>query len=193
MARWRRTSQSSESPAPSTVRGATAQEELQALIDHSRWLLDYHDRRSESINQRAIAVLGFTGVILALVPAALALPKSVEMTRGVWISLIVTMAALLGAAILSVMTFMTRTVGAPGINQAREMLILHTRGDRVGRAHKDLAFNYLFADPMAKPGPVQLAYSAANGRATWFRWSVVVLAGSLVGLASLLTQLALQM
>jgi hypothetical protein len=171
---------------------ADSSAELEILIDHSRWLLEYHDRRGDSISQRAAALLGFVGVILALLPTALALPNQLQMSLGLWASLTASMCGLLLSAVFCVCVVSTRRVGAPAIEQAMLMLKKHTTGERVGRVRGDVAFGYLFAPAEGDVGAVQLAYAAANDRAKWFRWAVFALLGSLVALASLLTQLALQ-
>ncbi len=42
------------------------------VLDEARWLHAFHVQRSESAQQRAVAILGFNGILIALVPNAIA-------------------------------------------------------------------------------------------------------------------------
>ncbi len=46
------------------------QADAKELLDEARWLHDYHVQRGESAQQRAVAILGFAGILIALVPVA---------------------------------------------------------------------------------------------------------------------------
>lgn len=61
----RRGKEHTPDPAPKD-RSAVTKAELEAFIDQSRWLIEYHDKRGDSFTTRATALLGFSGVILVL-------------------------------------------------------------------------------------------------------------------------------
>jgi hypothetical protein len=42
---------------------------VQAFREHARWLHDYHEKRSDRLGQRAATLVGFAGVVAALLPA----------------------------------------------------------------------------------------------------------------------------
>ena len=42
--------------------------ETDAFTTQARWLLEWHNKRNNGFSTRSVAILGFTGVILALLP-----------------------------------------------------------------------------------------------------------------------------
>lgn len=156
------------------------------LVEQARWLLDYHNRRNDSLGQRAVALLGFTGVVLALVPTALTVPDDLKTSRWLYASLYATLAALLVTAGLCLMALGTKRTGAPAISGLRTQLRDHTTGRRTGKAHVDLAESLLHGLKVEAASPVDLAYAEANTRARWFRTASAALVVSLAALASLI-------
>lgn len=63
-----------EGPQPTTRPADEIQErellriDSREALDEARWLHDYHLKRGDSAQQRAVALLGFAGVLIALIP-----------------------------------------------------------------------------------------------------------------------------
>lgn len=163
--------------------------ELALLIEQARWLLDYHNRRNDSLGQRSVALLGFTGVVLALVPTALTVPDNLKTSGWLYASLYATLATLLATAGLCLKAVATKHTGAPAIRSLRTQLRDHTTGTRSGKAHVDLAESLLHGLNVEATSPVDLAYAEADTRARWFRAATVALVVSLVSLAALVVQI----
>lgn len=163
--------------------------EFALLIEQARWLLDYHNRRSDSLGQRSVALLGFTGVVLALVPTALTVPDDLKTSGWLYASLYATLAALVVTAGLCLQALATKRAGAPAISRLRTELRNLTTGTRTGKAHVDLAESLLHGLKVEATSPVDLACAEANTRARWFRAATVALVVSLTALASLVVQI----
>lgn len=159
------------------------------LIEQAKWLLDYHNRRNDSLGQRAVALLGFTGVVLALVPTALGVPDNLHTNRWLYASLYTTLAGLLVTAGLCLKALGTKRTGAPAISRLRTQLRDHTTRARTGKVHADLAESLLHGLSVEATSPVDLAYAEANARARWFRAATAGIFLSLVALASLVVQI----
>ncbi len=159
------------------------------LIEQARWLLDYHNRRNDSLGQRAVAILGFTGVVLALVPTALTVPDDLKTSRWLYASLYATLAALLVTAGLCLKALATQRTGAPATSRLRTQLRDHATRTRIGKTHVDLAESLLHSLKVEATSPVDLAQAEANTRARWFRAATVSLVVSLAALASLVVQI----
>jgi hypothetical protein len=163
--------------------------ELALLIEQARWLLDYHNDGSDRLGQRSVALLGFTGVVLALVPTALTVPSDLKTSGWLYASLYATLSALVVTAGLCLKALATKRTGAPAISRLRTQLRDHTTGTRTGKAHVDLAESLLHGLKVEATSPVDLAYAEANTRARWFRAATVALVVSLAALASLVVQI----
>lgn len=75
-----------------------ANDEIDAFNEQARWLLEWHNKRTDGFSTRSVALLGFTGVILALLPRGLDLDGRIDATLGIRIALIATAALLLCTA-----------------------------------------------------------------------------------------------
>lgn len=159
------------------------------FIDQARWLLEYHNRRNESLCQRAVALLGFTSVVIALVPATFTVPNKLTTSAPLFLSLYGTLGGLLITTAMCLLTLRAKKTGAPGIAQTRTLLREHTTGARRGHVHRDIAETLLHGLSAKASSPVDLAYFEANSRARWFRRAILALVLSLAFLASLIVQL----
>jgi hypothetical protein len=168
-------------------------DELKAFADQSRWLLEYHNRRADGISQRAVALLGFAGVILALIPTALALPKNFNPSPGLWAFLAVATAGLLSTAVLCVLALSLKPTRGPKIGELRALLRDYTTGKRIGRVHRDIAETLLHGMSVTASSPLDFAFLEANSRARAFKWAVRCLLLGLLGLSGLIFLLFQQM
>lgn len=195
---WRRprTGPQPESGSADTSNAAaddSVRDEIKAFTEQGRWLLEYHNKRNDGIAERAVAMLGFTGVILALIPTALALPTKIHHTAGLWIALITTVVGLLATAFLCLIALRIRRTATPGATYLRSLLHHHTTGARVGKAHRDIAETLLYAVDLGTSSPIDLASNEATARARTFKWATLTLVLALGGIAALVLQLFTQM
>jgi hypothetical protein len=109
---WRRR------PPPPRDRSKQSQTELEAFIAQARWLIEYHDRRADSLTTRATALLGFSGVILALLVRG-GLPANVHVNPAIRITGIATIGSLLVCAVACLVTLLPGGATAPGVDELR--------------------------------------------------------------------------
>lgn len=155
-----------------TAATAHREDEISRFIEQARWLLDYHDRRGESLSTRAVALLGFVGVALALL-LNFRLPRGVEVNDQVTLFYVATVVLLLATAGCCVWALMVRTLTAPGIGQLRGNWLAWVEIKRRDRAAKDIAEGLLGGKDLEKDSPLDRAVKAANGRARAVKFAAV--------------------
>lgn len=165
-------------------------DEILRFIEQARWLLDFHDRRSESLTSRAVALLGFVGVILALLVGREP-PKGLDPTR----CMIVTYAGAVGSLILTaafcIAVLSTREQQMPGAKQLRSNWRAWVTRKRQGRAAKDIAESLLMAKDLTLDAPINSVINAADSRAKYFRIAVIFMALSVAATTLLLVQVGI--
>jgi len=159
------------------------------FLAQARWLLEFHNRRSDAFAARAVAILGFSGVILALLPRALDIKEAIEMTAGVKIALVVTTTALLATVVSCLGVLAPRNAWAPSVESLRSLWRMHLKGKRSGKVSRDLAESMLHGTSVIASSPIDSAYKEARGRGAWFKRSVQFLAIAIAGLAALIVQI----
>lgn len=160
-------------------------EEIERFTEQARWLITYHDNRSESLCNRAVALLGFVGVILALLLGS-GLPSGVEENRGIQIFFVVTVSLLLITSGCCLATLKSRTLQSPGVDQVRDNWRSWVTKYRRGQAAKDIAETFILAKDLSKTSPLDWAVDTADARADWFGRAVFSMALSLGSLTVLL-------
>ncbi len=149
------------------------------LLDEARWLHSYHLQRSESAQQRAIALIGFAGILIALVPTALPLVES----RGQSGLLMAAMLCLALGAISSTFVLLplkTRTLSSEQLHElATDLMARASGGGRIGLMalqsarnltyHEDRAASAKSPEKEPQDPPVSLieAEEIAAGRRMW--------------------------
>lgn len=166
-------------------------EEIERFTEQARWLITYHDNRGESLCNRAVALLGFVGVILALLLSS-GLPAEVDVNCGVKLLFVLTTAALLITSGCCLATLKGREVQSPGVEQVRENWRLWVIKDRRDRAATDIAETFLLAKDPTRKSPLEWSIATANKRADWFGCAVVAMAVSLGSLTVLLVVVGIQ-
>ncbi|MDP9417172.1 MAG: hypothetical protein M3P48_04925 [Actinomycetota bacterium] len=92
-------------PPPARLDPAQAQ----AFSEHARWLHDYHEKRSDRLGQRAATLLGFAGVVAALLPAGFTLGKdNIDFTLPVRTALVAALVLLVLSGGCSLKTIAVR-------------------------------------------------------------------------------------
>lgn len=160
--------------------------ELEAFIDQSRWLIEYHDKRADSLTTRATALMGFSGVILVLLLRG-SIPHGVDVTLPIKIAGFVTVALLLTCAVFCLLTMVPGPTTAPGVDELRTRFSKWVSKERRGKTLGDIADSYLMIhDVSEKSFPVGDAYERADKRASRFTGAAAAMLGALASLAVLL-------
>jgi len=160
-----------------------------AFLEQARWLLAWHQERATGLASRAVSMLGFVGVILALVPAGVS--SSSDPGLPLRITMVCACFSLFVTAVLCLLVLAPRPAGAPQIRQLREQWADYVAQNRV----RDLAVatsiteGLLFGTLLDSPSPLDLAREDADGRAKWFKRATFGLLVSTGAVALLVLQL----
>lgn len=165
---------------------AWSAEETSGFLEQARWLLAWHNDRSEALASRATALLGFIGVILALVLTGAGL-KHHRFTGFDWWMLALAAAGLLTSAAGSLATLWTKTVTMPEVTQLRTQWAAY-RNDGEAKQPSFVEALLRSTNP-AEDSPLDAAKNEADSRARSFKVAVTALAASLVPLAVLAAHL----
>jgi hypothetical protein len=175
----------------SDASGGTA--ETEAFTAQARWLLEWHNKRSDGFESRAVAILGFSGVILALLPAGLSLSKGLKLTSGIKDALFLTAALLLVTAVCCVIVLAPRRSCAPQIEQLRQQWKQHSGGWARGVARQNIAESLLHGTQARENSPLERSFVEANDRGHWFTLAMYFMLASLTALATVAVQLFWQL
>ncbi len=151
-----------------------ANDESAEFIEHARWLLEWHNRRGEAFTTRAVALLGFNGVILALLLQGAGLDGIVA-TNWTWTWLVSSVVALLIAAILSLLTILPTEMRMPGIPQLRHWWKDHAEEPHAGYAGPQIAESLLYSKDLSGRSPISDAKAEADQRAKRFKAAITVM------------------
>jgi hypothetical protein len=134
-------------------------------------------------------MLGFVGVILALVPTGLGSGQD----PGVLLhtTILVACLSLFLTAVMCLLVLAPRPAGAPQIRQLREQWAEYVKQGR-GRDRAvvtNITESLLFGTLLDAPSPLDLARQDADSRAAWFRRATIGLLVSTGAVALLVLQL----
>lgn len=156
-----------------------------AYLEHARWLLEWHNKRSEAATSRAATLLGFLGVILAALLQGAALLDG-DLAVCSWIFLGLTGISLSGAAYFAIQAIDAKQVEMPKIAALRASWRAHLhRQDEGTPAEFDVAESFLNSTDLQGASPVQAASDEADLRVASFKKSVRFTAAALASLALL--------
>jgi hypothetical protein len=158
-------------------------------LDQARWLLAWHERRSEAFMTRAVGLLGLVGVLDALLLQQVSRTNGPDGATG-WVLLTVTLVALLVAAAFSLLTLTSQEIVAPSVGQLREWWVKYLSGDGQESPKADVAENVLHGTTPDSTSPLDAAKHAASARATHFKRAVFAMAAALLLLALFVAQVA---
>jgi hypothetical protein len=162
------------------------------FAEQARWLLQWHNARSESLASRAVAVLGFDGVIMALLLQGFGL-KGLHATAWVWILLIATALLLLTSAGFAVATILPHKVAMPQVQNLRQGWATHAASPTPHYAGPFMAESLLNASDLTKSSPLASAKSEGDLRANRFSRAVSALLAAIVCLGLLAVVLLSQL
>lgn len=138
-------------------------DEVQAFIDQARWLIEYHSQRGDAVITRSVALLGFTGVMLALV--ANLIGRNPASDWFVKLALAGTLVALLLAAVNALLAIKTRHLEAPAIAQLRRNWDGWVHEKRRKAAAFDVAESLLKSSDLTSDSVVESVRNEAESRA----------------------------
>lgn len=162
-----------------------------AFTEQAKWLIDRHLRRSENLATRAAALLGFTGVTLALLLQGIQ-GFAVDANAWTWTSLILTTAALLTTAFCCIKAISTSEVTIQGSKQLRGWWDAHRKDPKVDVYARNIAESFLNSTNLDDDSPIDSAMKQADRRARWFTRAIWSLLAALCLLATLMFETLIQ-
>jgi len=126
-----------------------------------------------------MAVLGFDGVIMALLLQGLGL-KGIEANALVWVSLFMTTAVLLVSAGYAVGTIVPHTVAMPKVDELRSAWAAHAASPEARFAGPLVAESLLHASDLGATSPVSAAKTEGDTRAGRFACAVSALLAAIL-------------
>jgi MFS family permease len=153
------------------------------FMEHARWVMEWHNKRAEGAATRAVAVLGFAGVMLALLVQGAGL-DALHPTEWTWRLATAGAVLLLLAALFALFAISTKTVRMHNLKQLRSWWGEYGRKPGQDFSH-DLTETLLLSQQLSEDSPVTTAEREATSRVCWFKLSVWTLGLALVDLAVL--------
>lgn len=171
----------------------TTPQETNVFTDQAKWLIEWHNRRSESTSTRATALLGFTGVTLALLLQGTRLP-GVDPNPFFWTVLVVTAVALLATAFCCLRALSATDVTVASTQQLRQWWQDYNEDadPTSDNYQRNITETFLSATDLRQASPIDTAKDAADRRATWFDRATWALAAALLSLTGVLFAILIQ-
>ncbi|MGB3763304.1 MAG: hypothetical protein WA966_08775 [Ornithinimicrobium sp.] len=166
-------------------------DESSEFVQQARWLLEWHDRRGEAITTRATAVLGFVGVVLALLLQA-AQQEGFQPRWWTWVAIVITLLLLLTAGICAVIVVIPSETQMPSVEQLRRWWSEQIKDPSRDRNAAQIADSILFGQELTQSSPISTASRGATRRASWFKRSAIALLVALMPLALLIVDVLIR-
>lgn len=165
-------------------------DESAEFTEQTRWLIEQHNARSEAFTTRAVALLGFEGVILALLLQGAGM-DGMKASAWTWIWLALTVAPLFISACLCLWAIIPARTHMPSADQLRLWWKTHAAAPRAGFASPQIAESLLNSSDLTKPSPLSDARDDADLRGSRFKWALRLMLTSLLFLTLLLLNVLL--
>lgn len=156
------------------------------FIEQARWLLEWHNKRSGAFTTRAVAVLGFDGVVLALLLQGAGL-DGLKASWWTWIFLVASMLGLLLTGLFALLTIAAKPVAAPSVQQLRHWWGKHAAEPVAGIYGPQVAESLLNSGDITGVSAVSAAKEEADRRANRFAVCIWAMFGSVILIACLVT------
>ncbi|WP_345457604.1 hypothetical protein [Nocardioides marinquilinus] len=167
------------------------EKEIELFAEHARWLINFHDTRSESICARAVALFAFVGVILALLIGS-GLPGEVKVDWFIRVPFLATVGFLILTSAYCLITLRHRLLEVAGVGQTRRNWRRYVTKERRGKTASDITESLLRAKELDEASTVDWVLRTADARAAWFGKAVWSMGLSLVSLTVLLIVVGFQ-
>lgn len=158
-------------------------------LEHALRVLAWHEARSEAFISRAVALLGFAGVLLALLLQVL---TREGFTLGIvtWILVGGEVSALVISATFALLVMTGQKSEAPEIDQLRTWWSEYLDGKRSGDPTANITETYLSGSKRDNDSLLETAMAAADRRAKYFQRALLALSTSIVLLGGLAINVA---
>lgn len=158
-------------------------------LEHALRVLAWHEARSEAFISRAVALLGFAGVLLALLLQVL---TREGFTLGIitWLLVVGEVIALIATAGLALVVMMGRRAEAPSIDQIRTWWTQHLEGARSEDPTPSIVETFLWGTQPHADSPLETAKAAADQRGDEFKCALIALVVAIVLLGGLAIDVA---
>ena len=178
-------------PAPAPAQSRADPVEVQAFIDQARWLHGYHESRSSTLGTRGGVLLGFVGVMVALLPTGFTLARGrIKFTGWIEFNVVGALVVLVVAGACCLGTIATRKATIQNANQLRRQWHQYATGGPRGLVLAQIAHSYLGGS--ADLDPIAAAAGEADSRAIWFKWALRAAGAAVVALVALTSQILKQ-
>lgn len=169
--------------------------EPEKYLAQAKWLLEWHNKRSDALSSRAVTLLGFNGAILALLINAARLEglPDLHFLKSVIAAIVV---ALSLSAICCIKAITPNAATVPEVGQLREhwAIDLELRpGTPVDNIGAQVAESFLNGSALAADSPLEVARDDANSRAKWVNRAAEFLLTGLLILGGLVAYLFIRM
>lgn len=168
-------------------------ETLSLHLENARWLIDEERNRIDGFHQRASYFLGFTGVILAILPVIIdpiTSTRNSGLRNAAWALAMTTVILLVGAVFFAVKTMAVRSVLEVPISDLQSRWIswssaLPNAPDRA-QVLSDYVNSLFGREPIPTESALLSLRSESEDRARFLRQSVWLSLGGFVALGSLI-------
>ncbi|WP_412903689.1 hypothetical protein [Aeromicrobium sp. 179-A 4D2 NHS] len=160
-------------------------DDSEVFIEQARWLLEWHNRRSEAFTTRAVALLGFVGVVLALLLQGAGL-DGVRASSWTWGFLAASLVALLLSGLFAVLTIAPQPIAVPSVAQLRHWWRRHAARPVKGDSAPQIAESFLNSKDLSEVSAVSAAKDDADRRANSFSVAIGTLVAAFLALSLLL-------
>lgn len=154
------------------------------FLEQARWLLEWHNKRSEAITTRATALLGFVGVVLALLLQGSSI-GGIEPRWWTWLLLVTSLVGLLATSVYALFAVLPKKVNMPSVSQLREWWSKKIAEPGRGQTGAQIAESILFGQNTDADSPISDAVEEATDRAVNFKVAAWALLCTFVPLSGL--------
>lgn len=144
------------------------------FLEQARWLLEWHNKRSEAITTRATALLGFVGVVLALLLQGSRI-GGIDPQWWTWLLLVASLGGLLTTGVFALRAVLPQEVNMPSVSQLREWWAKQIAEPGRDRTGAQIAESILFGQDTDADSPISDAVMEASGRADDFKVAAIAL------------------
>jgi hypothetical protein len=169
----------------SAVTPETASRRDAEWLSDARWQYEFHDKRSNSAQTRAVSVMAFSGALLALVPRLVTTaPTQINSAKIIFV---VTGIAAVAAIGMAVAALWPRTVNASDIQQMRGLWAAYRDSGRehAGDRNHQATENLLLSSDPSSESPLEDIRNEASSRMNRLNSAYLALSFALVGTAVL--------
>lgn len=164
--------------------------EKEAFYSHAKWLLEWHNKRSDGFNSRAVALLGFVGVTLALLASGVNSSNATYDETSVRLLAAVGTALLLACAFFCFRTLTARTTTMAALGEFRTAWHQFMHAPSSGGIQAQVVEDLLHGNDLASTeSPLDQAKKEADDRAYSFQRATWILFAAVIVFAALFMRL----